>query len=137
MMTMVQEAQVAAKDSSFDVIAKEYNASLHNTGVIKPGDSKKMQKLEEKGLPSRTMLNLDKEGAIIVHNRDRVSFLIKLDTIDQYSQNELFDAQNDIKMHLVPSRMKAQVESFVASLHRNATIETNESILIAGEEYSK
>jgi hypothetical protein len=25
----------------------------------------------------------------------------------------------------------------VASLHRNATIETNESILIAGEEYSE
>jgi hypothetical protein len=33
--------------------------------------------------------------------------------------------------------MKMQVESVVASLHRNATIETNESIQIAGEEYSE
>lgn len=137
MMSMVKEAKEAAKDSSFDVIAKEYNASLYNTGMIHPGDSKKMQKLDEKGLPSRTMLGLDKEGAVFVHNSERDSFLIKVDAIEEYSQNELFAAQKEIETHLVPSRMKAQVESFVASLHRNATIETNESILIAGEEYSE
>lgn len=137
MMSMVQEAKEAASDSSFDVIAKEYNASLHNTGMIQPSDSKKMQKLDEKGLPSRTMLGLDKEGAVFVHNGERISFLIKVDAIEEYSQNELFDAQKEIKTHLLPNRMKAQVESFVASLHRNATIETNESILIAGEEYSE
>ena len=63
--------------------------------------------------------------------------MIKVDTIEEYSQNDLLAAQKEVKSHAEPSRMKAQVESFVASLHRNATIETNESILIAGEEYSE
>jgi hypothetical protein len=137
MMDMVQEAKEAATRSSFDAIAKKYNVTLHHTGMIQPTDSKKMQELDKKGLPGRTMLGLDKEGAILAHNSEGSSFLIKVDTIEEYSQKDLLNAQKEIKTHLVPNRMKAQVESFVASLHRNATIETNESILIAGEEYSE
>ncbi len=137
MINMVQEAQEAATETSFDAIAKKYNATLHHIGLIQPSDSKKMQELDKKGLPARAMLSLDKKGTILVHNGDRTSFLIKVDTIEEYSQNDLLAAQKEVKSHAEPSRMKAQVESFVASLHRNATIETNESILIAGEEYSE
>lgn len=137
MMNMMQEAQAAAGRSSFDSMAKEFNASLHHTGMIQPTDSKKIQELEKKGLPARMMIGLDKVGSVFTHNADRISFLIKVDAVEEYSQNKLADAQKEIKTHLVPSRMKAQIESFVASLHRNATIETNESILIAGEEYSE
>ena len=137
MMDMMQEAQKAAPGSSFDAMAKDFNASLHHTGMILPDDSKKMQELDKKGLPSRAMIGLDRAGSIFVHNGERTSFLIKVDAIEEYSQDELAAAQKEVKSHLVPSRMKAQIESFVASLHRNATIETNESILIAGEEYSE
>ena len=137
MMDMVQEAKKAAPSSSLDAMAKDFNASLHHTGMVQPDDSKKMQELDKKGLPSRAMIGLDKAGSIFVHNGERTSFLIKVDAIEEYSQDELFAAQKEVKSHLVPNRMKAQIESFVASLHRNATIETNESILIAGEEYSE
>jgi hypothetical protein len=118
-------------------MAKKFGGLLHHTGMIDPSDSKKIQELDKKGLPARTMLALDKKGSILAHNGEGISFLIKVDALEKYSKDDLFDAKKEVKSHIVPNRMKAQVESFVASLHRNATIETNESILIAGEEYSE
>lgn len=137
MMSSVQEAKKAADTLSFEAIAKEYNVPLHHTGIIQPGDNKKMQELDKKGLPARTMLGLNKEGLVLLHNDDRTSFLIKVDAIDTYDDNDLLRAEEEIKSRIMPHRMKAQVESAIASLHRNATIETNESILIASEEYSE
>jgi hypothetical protein len=137
MTDMMQKAKEAAQSSSFDAMAKKFNASLHHTDMIYPNDNKKMQELDKKGLPSRAMINFDKIGTIFVHNGEKRGFLIKVDDIEKYDQKELLDAQKEIKLSLVPNRIKSQIESFVASLHRNATIETNESILIAGEEYSE
>jgi hypothetical protein len=137
MISAVEEAKKAATQSSFEQIAKEFNATLHRTGMVQSTDSKKMQELDKKNLPTKTMLGLDKVGALMVHNDDRVSFLIKLDAIEDYSQEDLIAAQAEIKPQVIANRMKMQVESVVASLHRNATIETNESTQIAGEEYSE
>lgn len=137
MTDMVQEAKNAASDNSFDTLAKQFNALLYHTDMIYPDDHKKVQELDKKGLPSRAMMRLDKVGSIFVHNDERASFLIKLDALEKYDQDDLSAVEKEVKSRLASHRMKSHIESFVASLHRNATIETNESILIAGEEYSE
>jgi hypothetical protein len=137
MVNKVQEAKGAAAQLSFKEVQKQFGGSLNSTDMIQPTDNKKIQELDKKQLPARTMLALDKVGSLVVHNGERESVLIKLDAIEQYSENMLIDAQNEAKGALDSLRTKLQLESFVASLHRNATIETNESILIAGEEYSE
>ena len=137
MANAVQNAKAAVAERSFEAIAKEYNTTLQHTGMVQPSDNKKMQELDKKGLPTRTMLGLNKEGLVLLHNDDRTSFLIKVDMIEEYNKEDLLAAKQGVKSHLMPYRMKAQVESTIASLHRNATIETNESIIIAGEEYSE
>jgi len=137
MAAAVKTAEQAAAQYPLAQVAKEFNASLRQTGMIQPDDSKKIQELDKQGLPGRAMLSLDKVGSILVHNGERVSFLIKLDAIQDYDQQTLSLAQKEIGSHLLENRTKMQIESIVASLHRNATIETNESILIAGEEYSE
>lgn len=137
MIEAVTLAKNDAANASFDELARTYNASVYHTGMIQPNDNKQIQDLDEKGLPARTMINVDKEGALIVHNGERVSFLIKVDDIQEYDQNSLDDAQKSMEQQLSGNRMKMQVESIVASLHRNATIETNESTQLADEEYSE
>ncbi|HLC06759.1 MAG TPA: SurA N-terminal domain-containing protein [Candidatus Babeliales bacterium] len=137
MISAVEEAKKAATQSSFDQLAKEFGASLHHTDMIQPNDSKKIQELDKKGLPAKAMLGFDKSGAIFVHSGERVSFLIKVDAIEEYDQNDLISAQTEILPHLESNRMKMQIESVVASLHRNATIETNELTQITEEEYSE
>lgn len=137
MAAAVEQAKEVARNQSFETISKQFNATLAHTDMVLPGDHKKLLELDKKGLPSRAMLSLDTVGSLFVHTDERSSALIKLDAIEEYDQNKLLIAQNEAKDHLAAMRMKLQVESFVASLHRNATIETNETILIAGEEYSE
>lgn len=138
MAKKIQEAKAAiAANSSFETVQQQFNGVLNHTEMIGAADSKKIKDLDKKGLPTRTMLGLDKVGSVFVHNGERMSFIIKLDAIESYGENKLLDAQKEVVGQMESTRMKAQLESFVASLHRNATIETNESILIAGEEYSE
>jgi hypothetical protein len=137
MIDAVSKAKDAAKATSFEQLAKEYGAKLHHTGMIKPDDNKKIQELDKKDLPARAMLGLDKVGALMVGNGDRENLLIKLDAIEGYNQDDFAAELKDVKSLLTNNRTKMQVESVVASLHRNATIETNESTPLAGEEYSE
>lgn len=137
MMLTREKAMNAAKELSFKEIQQNYGGVLRSTEMIKPTDDKKIRELDEKGLPTREMLGLDKIGAIFTHDADTTSMLIKLDALEPYNENMLSDAQKEINNRLEATRIKLQLESVVASLHRNATIETNESILIAGEEYSE
>lgn len=137
MMLTVEKAMNAAKEMSFKEIQQQYGGILRFTEMVKPTDDKKIRELDEKELPSREMLGLDKIGAVFTHNVENSSMLIKLDACEPYNENMLSDAQKEINNRLEAARIKLQLESVVASLHRNATIETNESILIADEEYSE
>lgn len=137
MIDAISEAKEAAKEHSFDKLANLYNATVHGTGMIRPDDNKKVQELDKKDLPAKAMLSLDKVGSLMIHNGDRISVLIKLDEVEQYDQAGLTRGLKEVEPLLMNNRTKMQVESVVASLHRNATIETNESTSIAGEEYSE
>jgi len=137
MIDAMKQAKEAAAELSFEQLAKKYNASLHYTGMIYPSDNKKTQELDKKELPAKAMLSLDKVGALMVHSTDRMGMLIKVDTIENDDIKQVPAEYKEVQSLLSNNRMKMQVESVVASLHRNATIETNESTQIAGEEYSE
>jgi len=137
MINAVNEAKVAAQGASFEQLAKQFNATVHYTGMIQPDDNKKIQDLDKKDLPGKTMLGLDKVGSVLVHNGDRISTLIKLDAIEAYNEEDFNAGLKELEPLAINNRTKMHVESLVASLHRNATIETNESTQIADEEYSE
>lgn len=135
MMDVIHEAKQTAQEVSFEQLAKKYGTMLQRTGIVQPDDSKKIQELDKKDLPTKMMMGLDKVGSLLVHNGDRTSILIKLDEIEDY--NDALGDLKEIQTILTNNRMKMQIEGVVASLHRNATIETNELTQLAGEEYSE
>lgn len=137
MIDTIAQAQEAASDNSFEQLAKIFNVPLYHTDMIKPGDSKKMQEFDKKEIPAKRMLNLDKVGSLLVHNGERMSMLITLDAIEKSDEQRDLTELKEIEALVINNRMKMQVESVVASLHRNATIEMNESTQLAGEEYSE
>lgn len=136
MANAINTVKEEAAQLSFDKLSKKYNIPLHHTDTIQPDDNKRIKEYEKKDLPIKSMLNLDKIGSLLVHNGDRMSLLIKLDTIEEYSSENSATQLDEVKS-LANNRAKMHVESVVASLHRNATIETNESIQSASEEYSE
>lgn len=137
MINAVENAQKAAEQSSFDALARDFNATVHRTDMIRPNDTKNVQELDKKNLPTKAMLSLDKVGSLMAYNADGASFLIKVSAIEDYDQNSLESGKKEVEAMVSNNRIKAQIESVVASLHRNATIETNESTQIAGEDYSE
>ena len=133
----MSEVFAQSETATFDDLHKKFTLPLEYTEMISPTDSKKNQALEKKGLPIHEMLGLEKEGSVFAHAGERNSFLVKLDTIEKYDENQLLIAQKEINEHFGFARTKLYLESFVASLHRNATIETNEIIFMDGEKYSE
>jgi hypothetical protein len=132
----VNAAKKDAQDDSFEQLAKDYNVAIQHTGLIRANDNKKLQELDKKNLPSKAMLSLDKMGSLLVHNTDRSTFLIKLTALEDNTDVSAED-NKQVEAVLDTNRKKMQIESVVASLHRNATIETNESTQQTGEEYSE
>jgi hypothetical protein len=135
--TKVVEAQKKAETQSFDALRTEFDATLNTTDMINSQDHKKLQELSKKGLPVHEMINLEKEGSILLHKGERNNVLIKLQTIEPFDESRFLSLEKEVKDHLGPIRSRLLLDAFVASLHRNATIETNESILITSEDYSE
>lgn len=133
----VAAAQKEAQNKTFDALKNQFNVSLNATDMFSAQDNKKLQDMGKKGLPVHEMLSLEKEGSIITHYGDRNSFIVKLDKIEQFDQDKLLAVYNEVKNHVGTARMRMLLDGVVASLHRNATIETNESILIMSEDYSE
>ena len=137
MQNKVAEAKKAVEINSFDDMRTSFNATLNSNDMLSSQDQKKLQDLSKKGLPVYEMIHMEKEGSVLIHNGDRNSFLIKVDKIEPFDQNRFLELEKDVRDHLGPIRTKLLLDGAIASLHRNATIETNESILIAGKEYSE
>jgi len=137
MKNAVEQARKEAKTASLQEIAKKYNVSIGHTDMIFPDDAQKIKELDKKGLPTRIMLGIEKKNLPFVFYGDQSTFLIKIDTLQKYNQEKSKDIEKEEKNTLNSYRLKGHLESAVASLHRNATIETNESITIVNEEYSE
>jgi len=132
-----EQAILAAPTKKMNELAVMFNASLNSIDMISPTDEKALKDLDRKGLPVREMMNLEKEGSIFSYDTEKDSYLIRLDAVEAFDENQFQAVENDIKSHLGSIRTRLFLDAFVASLHRNATIETNESIITMDEEYSE
>jgi len=133
----LQEVKKMTQEMSFDKIKSLLNTTIHTINMVNPADTKQMSSLEKKGLPMRELLNLDKKGTIFTYNSDKNNYIFKLDEIENFDENRFQEMRKEVKDQLGAVRTRLLLDGFVASLHRNATIETNESILIMSEEYSE
>jgi len=135
--SQVSKAQKALVGKTFEDVRSAFNASLNTTDMINPNDHKKLQELYKKGIPSYEMIGLEKEGLVLVHHGERSSFLIKLDKTENSDEKSFKAAEKEIKDGVSNARTRLLLDAAIASLRKNATIETNESILITSEDYSE
>ena len=132
MQKQLQEAKKAASNQSFAELRMTFDVSLEKTGWLK-ADSKDVKNFEKRGWPVNVMLKLDHTGAVLAHETTGDGFLIRLDDLEPFDEEQFIAARTEIKDKLEGMRTRLYLEGFVASLYRNATIETNESIIIASE----
>ena len=120
--------------------------SLEQTALIKKSDSQAARGLEQKGIPTKELFQLQTVGSVFAHEYEKnpaaglpmklegmsptlIGFIVRLDDKEPFNQ-ELYEAKKEaISKEIDRSRGSLAMGGFVASLYRNATIVKNDSLL--------
>ena len=136
LQSTLKSARQEASRQSFDELQKKFGGSLESTNWLSGKETKSVEVLEKRGVPVTSMLELEKVDLVLAHETDHDAYLIHLDEIEPFDKEDFDSTLDEVKRKLYGMRTRLHMEGFVASLYRNATIETNESIIMPDEEYS-
>ncbi|EKD49019.1 MAG: hypothetical protein ACD_64C00030G0001 [uncultured bacterium] len=127
--TTLNKAKSQLKEIPFRELKKTVEGEFVQTGWLDPSDKKQVEKLKAKGLPIERMLQMEKVGTVFTHQDDQRGFVVHLDEIEPLDTQKIDEKLPEVAQSLKQERMQQYEEGFVASLHRNAKIETNESVI--------
>lgn len=122
------------KKASAKELAESYGVTLKKESLKSGNNSFKGSLFESKGIPYGAVTSLEKKNAYYVHNNDQIVDLVILDSI-LVPQVSLIDKDNEATKELIAQYQNYAIEGLVASLHRTARIETNESISQTTEDF--
>lgn len=109
-------------------VARRLDANLKRTGLISKNNEEKAKELQSENIPLGKMFQLESKGSVLTDmQKDGYVFFVT-DVADADSQEEQ-KKKDEVSMMLNNQAMTLTMQGFVASLSRNAKIETNESLL--------
>lgn len=129
MSDMLKQAKNQLKDGPLSDLKKSFDGELAQTGWLDPIDKEAVDTFKNKGLPIEKMLQMEKAGSVLTHQDDERGFVVRLDEIEPLDMQKFDEKRDETARALKEQRMQQYQEGFVASLHRNAKIETNESVI--------
>ncbi len=121
-------------ESQKQVLIAQNEDSVMQTslGWIDPNDKDQEKELQKQGIPVYLLNSLEKIGAVVSHEGADKGMIFILEDIKTSTETSIEKEELDFYQ----MRKMTSMEGLVASLYRNAKIETNETIIIASEEYS-
>jgi parvulin-like peptidyl-prolyl isomerase len=121
----VTDARKEAQQKPLSEIAHAYKATVKKVGPVDMSDTEKINALRKEGLPVDRMLQIEKVGMADAALDNGNGYIIRLDEVAPLKQ-DAFDAQRQsLSEKTDRTRMTLVTQGFVASLHRNATINLN------------
>jgi len=134
LQTVIANVRKKTATQSMSDITREFGGSIQTVDWIAKSDTKKLEELKNKGIPVESIFELEKVGSVTTTEDNEMGYLIRLDDIKPLP-DEIF---NEKKMEALASCTKEQVgqieSGFVASLYRNAIINTSESMPFSNED---
>jgi len=125
----VDKAKVEAKNKQMRDVAADFGASVQETNWIKRDDTKAVQSLDEKEIPTERILQLEKIGSLFAHSADKDGLVVRLDAVQEIEPAAFEAKRVELASAINQERIPLIMQGFVASLRRNATIKVNESVL--------
>lgn len=121
-------AALSAK-KSLQEVAAEYKGALTTTGYLTANNESSLATLRAQGLPVEEMVRMEKVGLVMLGKGKKDMYLIRLNEIAK-GEVQHTDAEKEALEHRIQQDRCRMVEKgFVASLHRNATIKINQSLI--------
>lgn len=125
----LQEAKQAVSKQPLSKLQKTMHAEFVQTKWLAPDDQETIEFFKKKGLPIDRMLQMENVETLLIHQHGAYGFLIRLDEIEPLDTQKFAKERSGIAQKLEAERLQQYLEGFVASLYRNATLETNESVI--------
>lgn len=129
----LDEAKKEMKMVPLEVLKKKLDADGFESDWVDPKDEKDTERLKKKELPVGKMLQMEKDGALMSAIGSDRGFVIRLDSIEPLDEQQYQAKLGSDEQSFEDRRMGQYQQGFVDSLYRNATIETNESIITLEE----
>ncbi len=112
-------------------IAQELGSHVETIKVA--GDAQpQWQELGKKGLPQQRMSSLTIPGSSLVDITDHQGIIVVLSKISSFDEKLFAKEKHTLWRTLYPQESQQVAYSFIASLHKNATIKVNQSALLGG-----
>lgn len=125
----LDEAKQAIRTGSLSEFRKQFDGDIFKTNWIEPHNEQDIAALKEMELPVSKMVSMEKVGSLLSTLKDDRGQVISLEQLDVPKNEESSAVSVQEKQAFDEQRMRLYMQGFVASLRRNATIETNESII--------
>lgn len=126
--TLEEAARMLKEGSTVDETVKELGGAVFQTNMVRPTDTKELQELSKKGLPQHAVRSLTRIGSVITEEQGSHGYLIRLDEIEPFNEESFAQHKEELMNSVRSARIKSLGEAFVASLYRNAKIETNQTV---------
>jgi len=120
------EMRADAKTIPFEEIAQKYAASLTRTNEILPDSKTELEELSKKEVPVAALAEMSKVGTMLMQETQAYGYLIRLDAIQGVDVQSIDPEAKKQLAKLQDAKREIFLNSFVASLCRNATIVSNE-----------
>ena len=130
----VEKAAAMACSKPLSEVAKEMGGIVTKIGWIDPKDTKEVDELRRKKLPSTKMMQLEVVGSVTSDIEGTQGTIVRLDAIAPFNKEDFAEKRTAVMEKVDREDMHACMQGFVASLYRNATIKTNQSLLTLDEE---
>jgi len=124
----MSDAKKRSAQESFDQLAEQYGATLSSTPLIDLSDAKSPDVLKEWGIPTDYFAALENVGGVLEYSAHEAGYLIRLDEQEPVSEQVFQDKSGEVRAALYKEEIGRYIKGFVASLHRSATINLNESL---------
>ncbi len=127
------------KEESLETLSKEYplahvQRDWSEKTTKKEKDSHKGPFFDEYGISLTEIKDLEVVGGSIIHQEPRMITILRLDRIDSSNEKPTEESLTKTKQSLNQEYMRLTTEGLVASLYRNATIETNKEVTFQVED---
>jgi parvulin-like peptidyl-prolyl isomerase len=121
----VNQARQAAQKQPLSEIAHTYKATVKKVGPVDLDNQEQIKALRKEGLPVDYMLQIEKPGMTEVTADDAHGYVIRLDELASFKEDAFEGKRQSLNDKTARARMMLVTQGFVASLHRNATINLN------------
>lgn len=124
----------ASQAPQLDSIKKTYGGTTVTTAPLLPDEIEKSDAIKKRGIDASIFGQLEFEGLTRLVINEHGAHIIKVKKrVDNETANE---GEKEEMNRIQQQRKRVMAESFVASLYRNATIKTNESMINLQKNYS-